>query len=302
MKKAVFITGPTSSGKSKLASYLAKKFNGEIINADSRQVYKYLDWGSGKIDGFRKIRKFKYGLILDGIKHYLVSVASPRKNYSLGRWLKDVERVYPIIIKNKKIPIFSGGTLLYLRALKEGWILPKVKPNYKLRKELEMLSLEELLEMLRKINKSALENLDIKNKRRVIRRLEIVLSLKEGFSLKKEPKYDLLIISPFIEKEKLFKKIEKRLKKRLKKIIEEIRKLRKIGLSFKRIISFGLEYRWFGMFVKGEIDLDSAFRNCLKDNIRFAKRQIRELKKIEGVNYVKGFKEAEAIFQQFFNK
>ena len=282
MKKAIFITGPTSSGKSDLAIWLAKKINGEIINADSRQVYKYLNWGSGKIS--KKEQKL--------VKHYLLSIASPKKNYSLGRWLNDVNKVIKKIYRKNKIPIFCGGTILYLRALKEGWILPKVKPDYKLRKKLEKFSLEELIEKIKKINPDGLKKLDLKNKRRVIRRLEIILKTKKPPELIKNPQYDLLILAPYLEEKKLFKKIKKRLIQRVPKIIKEIKKLRKMGISFKRIINWGLEYKWFGLFVKGEIDLKTALEKCYQDTLRFAKRQIRELKKIEGVNWVKNKIEA----------
>ena len=291
MKKAIFITGPTSSGKSDLAVYLAKKFNGEVINADSRQVYKFLDWGSGKITKEE----------MKGIKHHLFSVASPRKNYSLARWLKDAYKAVNKITKNDKVPIFCGGTILYLKALKEGWLLPPVKPDYKLRRELEKLSNEELIEKIKKINPLALENLDLNNKRRLIRRLEIILKIDKIEPIKKDPKLNFLILSILIPWEELERRIEERLKKRIPFIIEEIKKLRKIGLSFKRIISFGLEYDWFGKFVLGEIDLEEAKRGCLLETKRFAKKQIRELKKIKEIVWVESEKEAEEKTKSFLS-
>jgi len=289
MKKAIFITGPTSSGKSDLAIYLAKKFNGEVINADSRQVYKFLDWGSGKITEEE----------MKGIRHHLLSIASPRKNYSLARWLKDAYKALNKIIKKGKIPIFCGGTVLYLKALKEGWHLPPVKPDYKLRRKLEKLSKEELIEKIKKINASALENLDLNNKRRLIRRLEIILKIGKIEPLKKKPNLDLLILGIFLPWEKLEKRIEERLEKRIPFIIKEIKKLRKIGLSFKRIISFGLEYDWFGRLCLGEINLEEAKKGCLLETKRFAKKQIRELKKIKEVIWIKNKKEAEEKIKSF---
>ena len=288
-KTIIFITGPTASGKSNFAIFLAKKINGEIINADSRQVYKYLDIGSGKIS--KKEEK--------KIKHYLLSIASPKRNYSLGRWLKDSEKVIKKILKKNKIPIFCGGTILYLKALKEGWQLPEVKPNYKLRKELEKKTEEELYEKIKKLDPQRAKSLDPKNKRRLIRALEIIYSLKKVPKLIKKPKYKLLILAPKIEKEILFKKIRKRLLKRIPGIIKEIKKLRKIGLSFQRIINFGLEYRWFGRYVKGEIDLETAKEKCYLDILRFAKRQIRELNKIEEVIWFKNKKELIKIVENF---
>ena len=275
MKKIIFITGATASGKSDLAIWLAKKINGEIINADSRQVYKYLDIGSGKIEDEK------------GIKHYLLSIASPKRNYSLGRWLKDVDLAIKKIFRKNKIPIICGGTILYLKALKEGWILPKVEPDYELRKKLEKLDNETLYKKLLEIDKRRAEELGKENKRRLIRALEIGLKLGKIPKLKKKKKYEILIIAPDVEFNELEKKIYKRLIKRVDGIIEEIKKLRRIGLSFKRIISFGLEYEWFGKYVLKDGELNYYIEKCYRDIRRFARKQIRELKKIKEVNWIK---------------
>lgn len=287
--KIIFITGPTASGKSNTAIFLAKKINGEIINADSRQVYKYLDIGSGKITKKEQTE----------IKHHLLSIASPKRNYSLGRFLKDSEKAIKKIFKKNKVPIFCGGTVLYLKAIIEGWQLPQVKPDYELRKKLEKKSNEELYEEIKKLNPERARNLDPHNKRRLIRALEIIYSLGRVPQLIKKPKYKVLVLAPQIEKELLFKKINKRLLKRIPGIIKEIKKLRKIGLSFKRIISFGLEYKWFGKYVKGEIDLKIAKEKCYLDILRFAKRQVRELKKINEIIWFNNKKELLTITYKF---
>ena len=294
MWKTIFITGPTASGKSDLAIYLAKKFNGEIINADSRQVYKYLDVGSGKVSKKE----------MNEVPHHLLSIAHPKRNYSLGRWLRDVHKAVRKIIKKGKVLIFCGGTILYLRAIKEGWVLPEVKPNYKLRKELEKKTNEELYKEIKKLDPQRAKNLDPRNKRRLIRALEIIYALGKVPKIKKEPKYEVLILSPKVDKEKLFKKIKRRLLKRVPGIIREIKKLRRIGLSYKRIISFGLEYKWFGLYVlQNEPPRLRDFINlCHKDILRFAKRQIRELRKIEGVVYVKNKKSAVRVVENFLKK
>jgi tRNA dimethylallyltransferase len=340
MWKTIFITGPTAGGKSNLAIYLAKKFNGEIINADSRQVYKYLDVGSGKWDMGKKVKahpapehstvrgspesvlrtgsgkKAKNTIQINGVTFHLLNIAHPKRNYSLGRWLKDADEAVRKIIKKGKVPIFCGGTILYLKGVKEGWVLPSVKPNYELRKELEKKTNEELYKEIKKLDPQRAKNLDPKNKRRLIRALEIIYALGKVPKIKKEPKYEVLILSPKIDKEKLFKKIKRRLLKRVPGIIREIKKLRRIGLSYKRIIGFGLEYKWFGLYTdqygfKTDITdknnprrsvLDQCISACYKDILRFAKRQIRELRKIEGVVYVKNKKSAVQIVENFLKK
>ena len=289
MKKVIFITGATASGKSEIAIWLALKINGEIINADSRQVYKYLNIGSGKIS--EKEKKI--------VKHHLLDIAHPKRNYSLGKWLKDVDEVIKKIYRKNKIPIICGGTILYLKALKEGWVLPNVKPNYKLRKELEKFSADKLYEILLKLDPERAKTIQKENKRRLIRAIEIATFLGRVPSLKKEPKYEILVVAPYVDFKRLERKIYKRLTKRVKGIIQEIKKLRKLGLSFERIISFGLEYRWFGKYVKGEVDLKTAIEKCYKDIRRFAKKQINELKKLNYVYWFKNKKELLKIVKDF---
>jgi tRNA dimethylallyltransferase len=327
MKKAIFITGPTASGKTDLSLYLAKKLGGEIINADSRQVYKNLDYGSGKVEFVSEERIIKFhGKNIKiffsqkyNIPHYLFNIVNPKNNYSLGRWLKEVDLVCDYIEKNGKKIIFCGGTLLYLKALKEGWILPNVKPDLNLRKNLERYSSDYLFEILFILDKNRAKEIDRKNKKRIIRALEVLYKIKNIPPLIKKPKYNLLIIAPYIEVDILKEKIKKRLKKRTINIVKEIIFLKKLGLTYKRIISFGLEYRWFGIFVKEnfkfllkkEFNFKSLskmkkfryiFERCYKDILKFAKRQIREIKKIENVKIIKDKKEALVLCQKFFDR
>lgn len=283
LRKIIFITGPTAIGKSEKAIYLAQKINGEIINADSRQVYKHLNIGSGKLES----KDLKL------VPHHLIDIASPRKNYSLGQWLKAAEAAIKKIIQKNKIPIFCGGTILYLKALKEGWLLPTVKPDYKLRKKLARLSTEILYKQLQQLDKRRAENIDRYNKKRLIRSLEIIYSLGKVPPLIKKPKYQTLILCPKIDKKKLFRKIEIRLKQRVPFIIKEIKKLKNLGLSFQRIIDFGLEYRWFGLYVLNKnqnnvyANINFIYNSCLQSIKNFAKRQIRELNKMPEVYYFK---------------
>lgn len=296
--KAVFITGPTASGKSDLAIWLARQLNGEVVNADSRQVYKYLDIGSGKIS--KQEAKIA--------PHHLLSLASPKRNFSLKRWLSETNKVILRLTKLQKTAIICGGTILYLRALQEGWVLPEVKPDYKLRRALQKLSTQALLLDLKKIDAGRAAALDPANKRRLIRALEIVFELGEVPPLKKEPKYNLLILAPAITLAKLRQKIYKRLVERSVGIVAEIKKLRRLGLSFARIISFGLEYKWFGRYVKARETnnfreaerLVEAVENCYKDTLRFAKRQIRTLQKIKKVHWVKNRSNTLRLVQEFF--
>ncbi|GIW65608.1 MAG: tRNA dimethylallyltransferase 2 [Candidatus Parcubacteria bacterium] len=320
----IFITGLTASGKSDLAIWLAKKIDGEIINADSRQVYKFLDVGSGKIeiDKLKEIRfKNKKFIICYSkkfnIPHYLISQQHPKYNYSLGKWLEDIDLLIGYINNKAKKIIICGGTILYLRALKEGWQLPKVKPNYNLRKELEKLSVDELYKYLISLNKERAKNIDKNNKRRLIRAIEIIKQQGSIPELVKTPKYNILTIAPDFDWNKLENKIKKRLKVRSFRIILEILKLKRRGLSFERIINFGLEYRWFGLLVKNlEIKsfdynkfiilkrdnfYQNIFENCYRDIRRFARKQYRELIKMKDLIWVKNKNDCLNIVKNYIN-
>jgi len=309
--KIIFITGPTASGKSDLSLWLAKKIEAHIINADSRQVYQFLDIGSGKIEFsyqknlFISGKKFKVSYSLKNqIAHYLISQYHPRFNYSLGKWLQDSYLLIDYLLKKEKRIIFCGGTLLYLKALTEGWQLPQVAPNYQLRKRLEKLSNQELFSYLSTLDKNYAERVDKNNKRRLIRAIEIVINKGYVPFLEKKPRFNFLIIAPWVEWSYLEKKIKKRLLKRALGIIKEIINLRyKVGLSFERIISFGLEYQWFGLLVKTLnikkiTDQDflllkkddyyqTILNKCYRRIRRFARKQLRELNKIQNLFWVK---------------
>ncbi|MEK7674134.1 MAG: tRNA (adenosine(37)-N6)-dimethylallyltransferase MiaA [Patescibacteria group bacterium] len=313
-QKIIFITGPTGSGKSELSLWLAKKLNAEIINADSRQVYKKLDVGSGKISKLEQKQ----------INHHLLSIASPKINFSLGRWLKLVALSIKEILKKEKIIIFCGGTNLYLKAFKEGWILPEIKPDYKFRKKLEKRTVEKLFEILIKVDPERAKTIESKNKRRLIRAIEITKAIGKVPKLKKEPLYEFLIIAIDVNWKVLELKIEKRFLERLTGIIKEIKKLRKSGLSFKRIMSFGLSYYWLGAYIEEKnethrfhskrfssqqvykksfsISLNEAKEKACKSEINFAKRQTRELKKLPYIEWVKSKNQALDICKKFLQK
>ncbi len=201
--KILIILGPTASGKSDLAVDLARKFNGEVISADSRQVYKGLDIGSGKIT--RKEMK--------GVPHYLLDVVYPRTIFTVTKFQKLAQKQIKDILKRNKLPIICGGTGFYIQSLVDGIIFPEVKPDLVLRSKLETKTLEELILILDKLNPVRLKTIDFKNSRRLIRAIEIADSL--GGSTSKDsvdnfPKWEFLQIGIKTDKEILWERIEKR--------------------------------------------------------------------------------------------
>jgi tRNA dimethylallyltransferase len=302
--KVIVIVGPTASGKSDLAVEIAlfikknsKKFGfrgAEIISADSRQVYKYLDIGSNKIT--KKETK--------GIPHHLLSVASPKKTFSVARYQKLAQKTIKQIIKRKNIPIICGGTGLYIDSLIFGYKFPDVKPNAKLRNKLEKMTTSELFELLKSKDKKRAKNIDRYNRKRLIRALEIVMALKKVPKLEKEEQFDALWIGLKIDKATLKEKITKRLNLRIKKgLIAEVKKLRyKIGLSWKRLESFGMEYKYVSYFLQSKIDKQEMIEKIIKESLLYAKRQMTWFKRNQKISWIKDKKESLNLIEGFLKE
>lgn len=232
--KIIVILGQTAAGKSSLAVKLAKKLNGEIISADSRQVYKSLDIGTGKITKEE----------MQGVPHHMLSVANPKKQFSVAEYKEKAEDKIIEILKCGQTPIICGGTGFYIDAITKGIVLPKVPPNQKLRKRLGTKSTEELFKILKKIDKNRANNIDQHNKIRIIRAIEIVEALGKVPEITTEkPKYKFIKIGLLLPPPQLKARVEKRVKKMFKDgLLKEISKLKKSGLKDKRLQELGFEY------------------------------------------------------------
>jgi tRNA dimethylallyltransferase len=301
-KKLIVIVGPTASGKSALAVKIAlwlnsaeakKRFgiNGaEIISADSRQVYKGLDIGAGKIT--KKEMK--------GVPHHLLSVASPKRTFTVARYKKLAREKIAQIWRQDKIPIICGGTGFYIQAAVDGLIIPEVKPNPMLRKKLEKMTADKLYKMLQKKDPRRVKNIDKKNKRRLIRALEIIEKLEKVPPLKTKPlKAKILFIGIKKEKNELYKLIRERLEERFDGIISETRKLVASGVSLKRLENFGLEYKWAAKFIKGEVNKKEMLENLFRSIKQYAKRQMTWWKKDPRIQWIKTKKENTKLIQNF---
>jgi len=236
-QKIIVILGPTASGKSSLSIKLAKKFNGEIISADSRQVYQGMDIGTGKVT------KKEQGLI----KHHLLNVVNPKKVFTVSDFKKLGEKAIKEILGKNKIPIIVGGTGLYIDTLVYNLNFPQVPPNQLLRLSLNRLTAEQLFYKLKNLDLQRAKTIDHHNKRRLIRALEIIDSIGKVPTLNtkyyiENTKYDVLWLG--LKPKNLENKIKLRLNKRLKKgMIKEIKDLLESGVSKKRLHDLGLEYR-----------------------------------------------------------
>jgi tRNA dimethylallyltransferase len=274
-QKAVVIIGPTSSGKTALAVRLALKFKAQIISADSRQVYKGMDIGTGK-DLSEYTVKTKTAT--KKIPYHLIDVCSPKESFNLSKYLKLANEALDKISAQGDLPLIVGGTGLYVQALVDNYQISKVKENKELRAKLEDKNLESVQKLFKKeylnfYNK--LNNSDKNNKRRLIRYLEI---LKDKAVLDKKsphPRYEFLVLEMQVEREELKQRIKHRLVERIEKekMIEEVKSLHKEGLTWKKLESFGLEYKFVSKYLQNKLNYDEMFADLYIASCRFAKRQ-----------------------------
>ncbi|MFA5838414.1 MAG: tRNA (adenosine(37)-N6)-dimethylallyltransferase MiaA [Candidatus Paceibacterota bacterium] len=303
--KILVILGPTASRKSDLAVKLAKKFRGEIISADSRQVYKDMNLGTGKITRKEML----------GIPHYLLDIKDPRKQFNVIDFKKLANKKIKEILGKNKIPIICGGTGFYINAVVNNVDFPAVRVDKKLRKELEKKSIEELFKMLKKLNLVRAKNIDSKNKRRLIRAIEIAKAkkqenkktIKQVLSNSRElesneREYEFLQIGIKTENEKLRKLIHNRLIKRIKKgMINEVKKLHENGVSWKRLDDFGLEYRYVSRYLRGLLSKDEMIKQLETKIWQFSKRQKTWFKRNKNIKWfeLKNYKKIEEEVQKF---
>lgn len=280
--KAVVILGPTASGKTKLGVDLAYRLNGEIINADSRQVYKKMDVGTGKdLDEYRIKEVGKNGKekVLD-IPYHLIDVVHPNTSFNLSKYQKLAYKKIKEVLNQDKLPIMVGGTGLYLQAVVEGFDLGGAAPDVEDRKKLENMDVNQLWEELLQINSvfaNKLNNSDRNNKRRLTRYIEICRAGKGGAPKKRGGSYELLLLGVTFPREELDQRIYKRLVERIEKegMIEEVRNLhKKEEVSWKRLKQFGLEYRYVVKYLQGELEYEEMIEKLYIATRQFARRQM----------------------------
>ncbi|HEX9047930.1 MAG TPA: tRNA (adenosine(37)-N6)-dimethylallyltransferase MiaA [Verrucomicrobiae bacterium] len=270
--RLIVILGTNASGKSALGIRLARQFGGDIISADSRQVYRGLDLGSGKITP-EQARL---------VPHHLIDVAEVADYYSLAQYQRAAYAAIDSILQSGKQPFLVGGTGLYISALVEGYELVDVPPNESLRAELEKLSLDQLVERLERADPDAARRIDKKNARRMIRALEIASAGHPHSAMRQSrPRYQCLQLGLSWPREILEQRIEQRLQDRLAHgMIEEVAKLRASGVSDLRLDKLGLEYRYIMRYLRGDIRTLDELRLQLGIAIRqFAKEQLTWFKR-----------------------
>lgn len=297
--KVVVIVGPTASGKTALSLFLAKKFNGEIVSADSRQIYREMDIGTAKAAPDER----------NVVKHRLIDIRDPDQDYSMGQFKKDAVRAIGQILKEGKLPIVVGGTGLYVSALVDNLEIPPVRENKKLRarieKEIKERGLDYAFKRLIDLDPEAIYIVDPKNPRRVIRALEVALTSGKPFTAqrkKSEPLYDFLQMGIQQKPEALKQRIAKRVRMMLGDgLVDEVKKLvKKYGSKAKPFDAIG--YREIIEYLDGKISLEEAIAKISQDTWRYAKRQMAWFKRDERIKWINDSEEASGLIAYFLNK
>ena len=294
MKPTVYVIGgPTASGKSKLAVELAKKINGEIISADSMQIYKDMNIGTAKITNQE----------MQGIKHYLIDFISPEQRYSVSSFKKDAEDAIEKILSNGKTPIIVGGTGLYIDSLIYGIEFQDEKIDTKYREELnkiaEIEGLEKLYKKAQKIDPEAMAKISANDRKRIIRVLEIyhktgkTKTEQEKESRKNEVKYNYKVFAITIPREKLYERINKRVDQMLEQgLIEEVEKILEKYSYFPTAMQ-GLGYKEVIEYLENKITKEEMIEKIKKETRHYAKRQITWFKKNKETIWLDGEKTTE---------
>lgn len=302
-QKIIVIVGPTASGKSALGVYMAQKLGGEVISADSRQVYRGLDIGTGKVTKKE----------MQGTPHHMLDIVSPKKIYTASDFKKDAEKALSKISANNTLPIIVGGTGLYIDVLLGRVVLPDVPPNEKLRARLEKKPVEQLLKMLQEKDPARAKTIEPKHKRRIIRALEIAefnvrsqnnLATKRSHISRSESKtwpsgperssgrnvaeLDILWLGINPTEKILHKNIHTRLLARLKTgMIAEAKRLHAKGLSYKRMEQLGLEYRYMARLLQHKITKEEFVIELEREIQKYAKRQLRWFIRNKDIHWIK---------------
>ncbi len=314
LKKLIVILGPTASGKSELAFKLANEFNSEIINADSRQIYKEMLIGtgspikieSGKIkmenDNVKFKNKYIAPIIIENIPHFIFHIINPNEKFSVAEYKKLAVKIIKDIHKRGKLPILVGGTGLYISSIIDNLEIPKALPSLKIRNKLEKESVKKLYARLQKVDPKSANIIGPSNKRKLIRALEVYKITGKSFSSqqkKGKPIFSSLQIGIKIDRDELYKKIDQRVDQMIKNgLIEETKNLMKKYAANLPAMS-GIGYKEIGQYLEGKESLKKAAQKIKFRTHQYARRQMTWFKRDGRINWVESYEEADKLVSDF---
>ncbi|MBI2989963.1 MAG: tRNA (adenosine(37)-N6)-dimethylallyltransferase MiaA [Candidatus Magasanikbacteria bacterium] len=303
LPKLIVILGPTASGKTPWSLGLAQKFDGRIISADSRQIYKKMDIGTAKAKGEWRRNGLKGAYYVEGIPHYLIDFLDPGKHFSVAEFKDKAIKHIRSVQRSKKVPILVGGTGLYINSIVDNFSIPKVPGNTTLRESLGEKTNEELIDLLKRMDPQAASNIDQRNKRRVVRALEVCILSGASFSDQKqkgEALFDVLQIAPKVAREVLHARISERVDTMIEKgLLNEIQKLISQKYGWELSSMNGIGYRQFKDYFETGLGLAEAVEILKRDTRRFARRQMTWFKRDTRIHWVDSYEDCEKLVEEF---
>jgi len=296
LPKLVVLLGPTASGKSSLGITLAQRFKGEIISADSRQVYRGLDIGTAKVTSAEQAL----------VPHHVLDVADPTEVYTVAQFQRDAIVAINGILKRNHHPFLVGGSPHYIQAVVDNLDIPHIEPQPELRSQLEKRPLPELMEQLEELDPPTAATIDRQNPRRIIRALEVCLISGKPFSQQRtrsEPPYQYLMLGIEWSREVLYRRIDTRVDERMQQgMVQEVQRLLDEGISHQRLEALGLEYRYVSRWLLGAFESEGEMVQRLKFAIHdFTRRQLTWFRKEKRIVWIHGgnWEQAEDIVSDF---
>lgn len=313
MQKLVVVVGPTASGKTQLGIDLAKRFDGEVISVDSRQIYRGMDVGTAKPEGewkeepiergsIRQLFGTRHTFLVDGVPHWGIDVADPDEEYSVADFKKYADAKIAEIAKRGRLPILVGGTGLWVRAVVDNLNLTETPPNKDLRVKLEARHLDDLFAEYKRLDPDGAEVIDRDNKRRVVRALEVTLATGKPFSAqlrRGQGKYELLEIGLRVDRDVLNARLDQRVEEMVAKgLVNEVRRLRDAyGCETESMTGIG--YRQICRFIEGKSSVSDAVEETKKATRAYAKRQMTWFKRDERIRWIDKPEEAFGLVTRF---
>lgn len=307
LPKVIVICGPTAAGKTDWSLELAHKIGGEIICADSRQVYRKMDIGTAKPRGDwqwqASWKGLRHSFYVDGIAHHLVDFLDPGKRFTVAEFRDRAMKYIKLAYRNGRIPMVVGGTGLYIGALINNLQIPRVAPNTKLRRSLEEKTNEQLMQLLAQMDPDTARTIDKNNTRRIVRALEVCILSGAPFSEQRkegEQLFEFLQIGVETDRETLNTRIDQRVDKMVERgLIQEIEGLLKQKYSWDLPSMSGIGYRQFQQYFEGNATLEDAVAGLKRDTKRYARRQLTWFRRDKSIIWCKEYAEVERLVLQF---
>ncbi|KKW42896.1 MAG: tRNA dimethylallyltransferase [Candidatus Magasanikbacteria bacterium GW2011_GWA2_56_11] len=303
LPKLIVILGPTTAGKTALALELAGKINGEIISADSRQIYKKMDIGTAKVKGEWRRNGLRRTYFVEDVPHHLVDFLDPGKTFTVAEFRDKAIKYTKLAYKEQRVPMIVGGTGLYISSVIDNFVIPRVSPNNKLRQSLSEKDAADLMELLGKLDPAAAKKIDPHNKRRIIRALEVCILTGEQFSgqaKRGDQLFDVLQVGISLPRDVLYERIGRRVDEMMETgLLKEVEALLKQKYGWHLPSMNGIGYRQFRGYFEAGKPIEQCVAELKRDTRQYARRQLTWFRRDKRIQWCESSAEADELIAKF---